>query len=107
MAAGLTSSDSVPAPQVNRARYRMTDHGGQVVIVPTHCASGLHVLANAGYRICESGHMLQVTCQACVDSVRTEHSWFFLTNGQQASSAEFDDAPYRDLVNDGDPAVGR
>lgn len=82
MAACLTSSDSAPAPQVNRARYRTTDHGEHVVIVPSHCASGLHVLANAGYRICESGHMLQVTCQACMASARTDHSWFFLTNGQ-------------------------
>lgn len=107
MAAGLTSNDGVPDPQPRRARYRTTGHGGQVVIVPTHCASGLHVLANCGYRICESGQTLQVTCQACVDSGRAEHSWLFLTNGQQAGSAEFDDGLYLDLINDVVPAGGR
>jgi hypothetical protein len=65
------------------------------------------VLANGGYCICESGQTLQVTCQACADSGDAEHSWLFLTNGQQAGSAEFDDEPYLDLVNNVIRTVGR
>lgn len=107
MTTGVTRNDSLPAPQPRRARYRASGHGGQVVIIPTHCATGLHVLPTSGYRICASGPTLQVTCQACVDSARTEHSWFFLTNGQQAGSAEFDDGPYQDVMNDVDPGIGR
>lgn len=107
MAARLTSGDSVPAQQPRRARYRTTGHGSQVVVVPTHCASGLHVLTNAGYRICESGHTLQVTCQTCVDIARTDHSWFFTTNGQPAGCAEFDDSLYLDLVEGPVRAIGR
>lgn len=88
-------------------RYRTTDHGARVVIVPTHCASGLHVLANAGYRICETGETLEVTCQACVDAAGVDHSWLFATDGQRAGSAEFDDSPYLDLLKGVPSAVGR
>lgn len=107
MAAAWTSNDDVPDPQPRRAHYRPTGHGGHVVVVPTHCARRLHVLANGGYRICESGRTLQVTCEECVDSGHVEHSWLFLTNGQQASSAEFDDGPYLDLLNNVTPTAGR
>ena len=81
-----------------RARYRATGHGEQVVVVPTRCPSGLHVLANVGYRIHEIGQTLYVCCETCVRISRADHGWSFATEGQKAASAEFDDGPYTDLL---------
>lgn len=107
MAPRLTSSDDVPDLRPSGARYRITGHGGQVMIVPSRCASGLRMLTNGGYRICKSGRTLQVTCETCVDSGQAEHSWFFLTNGRHADSAELDDGLHLDLVNNVIHAAGR
>lgn len=97
MTTGLTSSVGDTVHLHGRARYRATEHG-PVVVVPTRCASGRHVLTNVGYRIVETGQTLRVGCAAC-DQTGPDGSWSFITNGQQAVSAEFDDDPYAELVD--------
>jgi hypothetical protein len=67
MAPGLTSSDSGTQQRLPRAHYRTTGHGTQVVLVPTRCPAGFHVLANDGYRIRETDQTLHISCQACVE----------------------------------------
>ncbi|MGW5051464.1 hypothetical protein [Actinokineospora sp. NPDC004072] len=95
MAPGSTGGIGKTAHPHSRARYRTTVHGA-VVVVPTRCPSGLHVLTSVGYRIVETGHTLHVTCDAC-PPMAAESAWSFTTNGQQAISAEFDDGPYAEL----------
>jgi hypothetical protein len=68
------------------------------VLVPTRCPSGIHVLANDGYRIRETGQTLHVSCQACVDVARADHGWSLKTDGRETASAAFDDRPYADLL---------
>lgn len=97
MTTGSTSGVHDTVHLHGRVRYRPTEHG-PVVVVPTRCPSGRHVLTNVGYRIVETGQTLQVGCDACVQT-GPDGGWSFITNGQQAVSAEFDDEPYAELVN--------
>jgi hypothetical protein len=83
-----------------RAHYRMTEHGAHIVVVPTRCPSRLHALTTAGYRIVETGNTLHVSCEACTQLARPDHSWTLATDGQKATSAEFDDGPYAELRTD-------
>lgn len=97
MAPGLTSGvDTIGHPH-GQARYRTTGHGTHVVVIPTHCPTGLHVLTNCGYRIYETGQTLHIDCQAC-DQAGHDHGWSLTTNGRHAASAEFDDEPYTELL---------
>ena len=96
MATGSTSGVDETVRPHSRARYRTTEHGA-VVVVPTRCPSGLHVLTNVGYRIVETGHTLHVTCDAC-PPMAAKSEWSFTTDGQQAVSAEFDDGPYTEFL---------
>jgi hypothetical protein len=94
MTSGVTSNDTrAPIPS-RPARYRVNEHGTHVVIVPTRCPSGGHVLATSGYRIVETSDTLTVTCRQCAGASHPDHSWIFSTGTHQAQSAEFDDEPY-------------
>jgi len=97
MAPGLTSNVDTTRNPHGRAHYRTTEHGTHVVVVPTRCPTGLHVLTNVGYRIYEADQTLHVDYQAC-DEAGHDHGWSLTINGQQATSAEFDDGPYTELL---------
>jgi hypothetical protein len=97
MATGSTSGIDETVHPHSRARYRTAEHGA-VIVVPTRCPSGLHVLTNVGYRLVETEQTLHVSCDACVHA-GIEGGWSFATNGQQAVSAEFDDRPYVELLD--------
>lgn len=84
------------------ATFRTNEHGGLVVVIPTRCPSGLHVLTEVGYDasereypIADFGRILWVVCKACKRIPRPDYAWSLVTGGQHADSAEFDDAPYR------------
>lgn len=95
MATGVTSNNTRPQPA---ARYRVNEHGTHVVIVPTRCPSGRHLLTASGYRIIETSETLTVTCQECAGATHPDHSWVLATDGRRVQSAEFHDTPYAGLL---------
>lgn len=82
-----------------RACYRINQYGRQVVVLPTHCPSGQHDLAQVGYAASEQDQILRVSCTACRAIPRPDHTWALRTGGQHADAAEFDDAPYARLLS--------
>lgn len=97
MTPGLTSGVDITQHPHGLAHYRTTEHGAHVVLIPTRCPTGLHVLTAVGYRIYETDQTLHIDCQAC-DEAGRDHGWSLTTNGHQAASAEFDDEPYTGLL---------
>jgi hypothetical protein len=97
MASRVTSDDDTTRQVFSRAHHRTTKHGELVVVIPTRCPTGLHVLAN-GCRIHETAEMLYISCHACLKSNPASSGWSFTTGGRTATSAEFDDGPYADLI---------
>lgn len=93
MTKGPTRIDETAAQRPLPASYRATDHG-LVVLVPSRCVSGLHQLVAGRYRMYESGNVLHVVCQTCVELARTESTWLLATDGRPTCGAEFDDLRY-------------
>ncbi|RSM80873.1 hypothetical protein DMH04_28550 [Kibdelosporangium aridum] len=98
MTTGLTSNNTHSSLLRAQARYRVDELGTHVVIVPASCPSGRHLLATCGYRIIETGDVLNVICQQCTNTSQPADRWILATGGRQAQSAEFDDGPYTHTV---------
>jgi len=80
------------------AAFRTNGQGTRVVVLPTRCPSGKHVLTQVGYRATEHERVLHVSCEACTEIPRPDHAWALKTGGSRADAAEFDDAPYAELL---------
>ncbi|WP_418155906.1 hypothetical protein [Actinoalloteichus caeruleus] len=99
MAERIRKAGHAQRGEVERPHYRTIEHGTCVVVVPTRCPIGLHVLANVGYRIYGADQTLHIDCEACeACDAGHDHGWSLTINGQQAASAEFDDGPYIELL---------
>lgn len=78
-------------------RYRVTEHGTRVGILPT-CKRGLHSLAETGYGHTDNDdeNVLRITCPVCLAEPHPDHSWRLRTTPPAPAAAELDDSVYRD-----------
>ncbi|SES49080.1 hypothetical protein [Actinokineospora terrae] len=81
-------------------RYRHTNAGYRVAILPATCKVGVHSLYAVGYlaRVSEAEGVVRISCHACNENVDVDHFWVLTMQGSPPESAELDDGPYRDVV---------
>ncbi|WP_285610526.1 hypothetical protein [Actinokineospora globicatena] len=81
-------------------RYRTSDIGERVAILPATCKVGAHSLARVGYRAqaSEQDGVVRVSCNACNENVDVDHFWALTLVGAPPARVELDDTPYADVV---------
>ncbi|SER41004.1 hypothetical protein SAMN04487818_103203 [Actinokineospora terrae] len=81
-------------------RYRVSNIGERVAILPATCKVGTHSLARVGYLAQASEHegVVRVSCNACNENVDVDHFWALTLVGAPPARVELDDAPYADVV---------
>lgn len=81
-------------------RYRVSNIGERVAILPATCKVGTHSLARVGYRAqaSEQEGVVRVSCNACNENVDVDHFWALTLVGVPPARVELDDQPYADVV---------
>lgn len=81
-------------------RYRVTEHGSRVGILPATCKRRLHSLAVTGYShvVSDEEQLLRLTCPACLAEPHPDHTWRLRMMPPPPDAAELDDDAYRDVV---------
>lgn len=77
------------------ALYRCDDGGCRVVVLPARCRRG-HRLAD-GYRVRDSGDVLEIRCSACAAAGEADPCWRLRSVPPVANVAELDHDAYLDL----------
>ncbi|WP_026422574.1 hypothetical protein [Actinokineospora inagensis] len=81
-------------------RYRVSNVGERVAILPATCKTGAHSLARVGYRAqaSERDGVVRVSCNACNENVDVDHFWALTLAGSPPARVELDDTPYADVL---------
>ncbi|MBM7771225.1 hypothetical protein JOD54_001429 [Actinokineospora baliensis] len=87
-------------PPDTTVRYRRTNAGYRVAVLPATCKVGTHSLSKVGYtaHASDAEGVVRISCRACNDAVDVDHFWVLTLRGAPPRSAELDDGPYRDVV---------
>ncbi|WP_104481623.1 hypothetical protein V5P93_006259 [Actinokineospora auranticolor] len=87
-------------PPDTPVRYRTSNVGERIAILPATCKVGTHSLARVGYRAqaSEQEGVVRVSCNACNENIDVDHFWSLTLTGAAPARVELDDSPYAGVV---------